>query len=415
MQKSTTLQSQIQPGYRWVIVAAAALMLAIAMGQLVNGFSAYFIPLETEFGWPRRSIALVNTIGLIALAVGGIALGPVTDRIGVRPVALAGSMALGVCVTLASQASELWHFYVLYAIAGALGGGALFAPLMALVGNWFWVGAGLAIGLASAGQAAGQGGVPFVSTLLIDGLGWRNALLASGLFSLATLVPLSLLLRTAPRPPAKTAQAAAADESPTGLPTPVVVVWMSVAILTCCTCMAVPLMHLVPLIQGRGIAATDAGSVIFVMLLVAIAGRVAFGKLADIIGPIPAYMTASAWQTLLVFFFTQIDTLGGFYVFAVIYGFGYAGVMTGVLVTIRALTPLSSRATSTGIILAFGWLGHGLGGFQGGYFYDITGAYTQTFANASFSGMINLIVVGALWWTISRGRPHFGRRAASAA
>jgi len=193
------------------------------------------------------------------------------------------------------------------------------------------------------------------------------------------------------------------------------VVWMSVAILTCCTCMAVPLMHLVPLIQGRGIAATDAGSVIFVMLLVAIAGRVAFGKLADIIGPIPAYMTASAWQTLLVFFFTQIDTLGGFYVFAVIYGFGYAGVMTGVLVTIRALTPLSSRATSTGIILAFGWLGHGLGGFQGGYFYDITGAYTQTFANASFSGMINLIVVGALWWTISRGRPHFGRRAASAA
>ena len=40
--------------------------------------------------------------------------------------------------------------------------------------------------------------------------------------------------------------------------------------------------------------------------------------------------------------------------------------MTALLVTARALTPASRRATLMGVILAFAWLGHGLGGFQGG-------------------------------------------------
>lgn len=39
--------------YRWIIVAIAAAMLAVAMGQLVNGLSAFFTPLEDEFGWGR--------------------------------------------------------------------------------------------------------------------------------------------------------------------------------------------------------------------------------------------------------------------------------------------------------------------------------------------------------------------------
>jgi len=180
------------------------------------------------------------------------------------------------------------------------------------------------------------------------------------------------------------------------------VVWLSAAVIFCCTCMSVPLMHLVPLIQGQGISAPEASSVLFLLLVVAIAGRVAFGRLADIIGAIPAYMTASLWQTVLVFWFTQIRDLNTLYVFAVIYGFGYAGVMTGLLTTIRALTPASRRGVSTGVIIAFAWLGHGIGGYQGGLFFDFTGAYNVSFANAALAGIINLLIVGSLYMTIRR-------------
>lgn len=391
-----------EPAYRWVILVAVSLSLAVAMGQLVNGQSVYFIPLEKEFGWARGDVALINTIGLVGVAVGGIVVGHVVDRLGTRVVALCAAVAFGVCVLMASRAGALWQFYVLFGVAGFVGGGAVFAPLIALAGNWFRNAAGMAIGIASAGQAVGQGGVPFGTTLLIDAFGWRGALLTQGLVSLAVLVPLALLLREPPWHRTAAGAVAAPPSAPPPLPASVAVPWLSLAVLGCCTCMAVPLMHLVPLIQGCGISAPDAGSVLFVMLMVAIVGRVAFGRLADRVGAIPAYMAASLWQTVLVFFFTQIDSLNTFYAFALLYGFGYAGVMTGLLITARELTAPARRASQMGVILAFGWLGHSLGGFQGGAFYDITGTYAVSYANAALAGVINLAIMGTLYWMIRR-------------
>lgn len=408
LEKAKTMQPDLnamrEPAYRWVILAAVSVSLAVAMGQLVSGHSVYFIPLEKEFGWARGDVSLINTIGLIGVAIGGIVVGHVADRLGTRLVALCAAVAFGVCVLLTSMATALWQFYLLFGIAGFFGGGALFAPLIALAGNWFRNAAGMAIGIASAGQAVGQGGVPFGTTFLIEAFGWRGALLTQGLVSLAVLVPLALLLREPPWHGTAAGVAAPPPSAPPPLPASVAVPWLSLAVLGCCTCMAVPLMHLVPLIQGCGISATDAGSVLFGMLMVAIIGRVAFGRLADRVGAIPAYMTASLWQTVLVFFFTQIDTLDAFYAFALLYGFGYAGVMTGLLITARELTAPARRASQMGVILAFGWLGHSLGGYQGGKFYDITGNYALSYGNAAFAGVMNLVIVGALYWMIRRRR-----------
>lgn len=387
---------------RWVILGASAIILAVTMGQLVNGLSVYFVPLEVSEGWSRADIALINTSGLVGLAIGSLVMGFAAERFGIRPVALLGVLATAITTVVASRASELWQLYALFLLAGALGGGALSAPLMALVGNWFTVGAGLAIGIASAGQALGQGGVPFAGAFLIEAFGWRDALALQGLFTLIALVPLALLLRD---PPATGQGAALSDQTPSGMPNHVITGWLSLAVLFCCTCMAVPLMHLVPLIQGCGFPAPEAGGVLFSMLMVAILGRVAFGRLADVIGAVPAYLAASAWQTALVFGFTLLGRLDSFYLYAAIYGFGYAGVMTTLLVTVRNLAAPSRRASSLGIVIAFAYLGHGLGGWQGGVFYDATGAYSWTFANAAFAGIANLVIVGALWLTINR-RPR---------
>jgi MFS family permease len=326
-------------------------------------------------------------------------MGPIADRSSKKKVCLFGGAVLGVCVLAAAWADALWQLYVLFFFAGAFGGGSLFAPLVALVGNWFRTGAGLAIGIASAGQAVGQGGVPFGTTFLIETLGWRGAIAALGMISLATLVPLALLIK---EPPVGADTIANETNSTVPLSPTAVVIWLSAAVIFCCTCMSVPLMHLVPLCQGQGISASEAGSVLFIVLIVAILGRVAFGRLADIIGAIPAYMTASLWQTVLVYVFTQIDDLSLMYLFAPIYGFGYAGVMTGLLITVRALTPASRRSSSIGVIIAFAWLGHGIGGYEGGLFFDLTGAYNVSFAIAALAGMINLIIVGSLYLTLRR-------------
>jgi len=313
---------------------------------------------------------------------------------------------LGLCILAASRADALWQFYMLFFLGGFLGAGAIFAPLVANVGNWFKSAPGLALGIASAGQALGQGSVPFGIAVLIGAMGWRGALATMGVIMLVALVPLAMLIRQPPRrtlddTPGNTV----ADDEPTvPIPPNAIVAWLGIAVLFCCICMSVPLMHLVPLIQDRGFSLEEAGSVVFLMMIVAIVGRVAFGKLADMIGAVRAYWIASCWQTLLVFGFIQIETLDAFYFFVVIYGFGYAGVMTGLLVCVRVLTPLARRASALGIVGLFGWLGHGIGGYQGGFFFDLTGDYTLSYGNAALAGVINLIIVGSLYVTIARRR-----------
>ncbi|WP_068118565.1 MFS transporter [Tropicimonas marinistellae] len=391
-----------QPGFRWIIVSAAALLLGIAMGTLVNGLSAFLVPLEMHFGWDRAETAAINSTGLIGIAIGGILMGFLADRIATRVVCLIGAATLSSALLLAARADELWQFYTLFFVAGAVGGGALFAPVIALVGGWFRTGAGLAIGIASAGQGLGQGMVPFVAGHLIQAAGWQNAFTIIGAFAALTLLPLSLLMIQPPQD----ATSVAGQASSAATPSPKIILpALSIAVLGCCTGMAVPLMHLVPLIQGVCGVGAEAGGPLLVMLIAAIGGRIFFGRLSDMIGPVRAWMTATAWQTALMIGFVFLGTMQAFWLFAPLYGFGYGGVMTGVLVTVRALTPAARRASATGIVLAFGWFGHALGGWQGGLFYDLTASYFWTYANAVLAGLLNLVIVGTIWFTL-RQRAH---------
>lgn len=377
----------------WFAVGASAAMLAVVMGMLVNGLTAFFVPMEHAEGWARADIASINSFGLIGLAFGSVAMGTVADRLSIGAVCLLAAATTGACLILASQAGSPWMLCVLFFVAGALGGGTLFAPIFAYVGNWFPKAAGVAIGVAAAGQAAGQGAIPLLAAWLIESFGWRGAMLALGCGTLAVLVPLAWGMRQAPA-----ASAAAASFREPELQPALAVPLLSAAVFFCCTCMAVPLMHLMPLMQSLCITSTDAGGVMFAMLLAAIAGRIAYGKLCDLIGAPRSWFVASALQTVGVLAFTQFGSLQQFLLFSVVYGFAYAGVMTSILVTVRALTPARNKATWMGIVLSFAWLGHAFGGFQGAFAYDLTAGYGAGFAAGAAAGAGNLLLVGTVIW-----------------
>lgn len=388
-----------EPRFRWIVAFSAALILAIAMGTLVNGMSAFLVPLEGAFGWSRAETAAINSFGLIGIAIGGVLMGFLADNLATRTVCLVGAVAMCLALLTSAYATALWQFYTLFFIAGALGGGAFFAPVIALVGGWFRTSAGLAIGIASAGQAVGQGLVPFGSGYLIETVGWQGALTYLGILCALTLIPLSFVMID---PPKQGDKSATQGHDGVALSPRLVLPALSVAVLGCCAGMAVPLIHLVPLIQIVCGVGAEAGGPLLLMLVTAIAGRIFFGRLADTIGPLRAWMLATAWQTALMLGFMLLGSLQAFWIFAVLYGFGYGGVMTGVLVSVRALTPASRRASATGIVLAFAWLGHAAGGWQGGLTFDITGAYFWAFANATVFGGINLAIIGTIYWLLRK-------------
>jgi len=101
-----------------------------------------------------------------------------------------------------------------------------------------------------------------------------------------------------------------------------------------------------------------------------------------------------------------MSSLESFYIFAAVYGFGYGGVMTGVLATTRELTPPKARARVTGLVMAFAFAGHGLGGFQGGLFYDLTGTYGLSYASGAVAGLLNLALLLTLFTLTGRRGPR---------
>ena len=392
---------QRDPRYGWVMVAATFILTALAFGVL-GSVSVFLKPLGAEFGWSRSETALGYTTVAFSSALFGVIWGYVSDEVGGRWLGLLGALSMGTLLYLMSKQTNLWHFYTLYFLFGALGNGAVSSPLFASVGFWFKRQPGLALGVTAAGGAAGQGIVPFLASLAITRHGWEAAYQLMALTYLVVAVPIAFLIREAPdrvfgqaNPPAQLRSVPLSERE--------VIVWISVAVIFCCNCMAVPIVHLVPLLTDQGKDPNVAASALLVLMICGVAGRVMGGKLGDLIGALPAYMIMSLGQTVFVFWFPHLSGMTGIYVLAALFGFTYSGVMSAILVCTRLMVGPRIAARAMGITSFFGWVGMGLGGYFGGYLFDATGDYLRSFSFASAMGIINLTVLGAFYLRIRNG------------
>jgi MFS family permease len=399
--------SQIESRYAWFLVVVSSVFMGMAAGSILS-ISVFLKPLVTQFGWLRAETALGYTAGALAMGVGGIVMGYLSDRFSTRSVVLAGVAFLGLSLALLATQSSLTEFYLYYCLLGGLGAAALDVPLLANVGHWFERNKGLALGIATAGRGLGQGLVPFLAGLLIADYGWREAYFALAALAVAVLLPLAWIVRSPPGlESAKSAarqtsieaqRVAFAIDPKTG------VAWVSAAAVFCCACMGTAMVHTVALARDAGIEEKSAAAIVLMIYVSGFFGRIAFGKFADYIGGPRAYLAASVIQTSLIFWFTQIESLSSFYTLAILLGFGMNAVMTCLMVCVREMTPIHIRGVSTGIVLLFGWIGMGLGGYQGGYYFDLTGSYTVSYANAAFAGIINMVIVGSLVYYTTKAR-----------
>jgi len=389
--------------YAWFLVIVASVLMGMGAGALIS-ISAFLKPISADFGWLRGETSFAYMAGAIAMGFGGIAMGYLSDRYSTRPVVVVGILCLGGSLLLLATQSALWQFYLFYCILGGFGSSALDAPLLANAGNWFNRNKGLALGLALAGRALGQGLVPFSAGLLIASYGWRDAYTILGIVCIAGMLPLALVIRNPPglKEAKEASRRASAAEQRAAYPVPpkLIVAWLSGAALFCCICMGTAMVHAVALAEDAGIGAKEAAGVILLIYVSGFFGRIAFGKLSDHIGGIRSYWLASFGQTVLIYWFTQMQSLTGFYVHAVIFGFFMSGVMTGLIVCVRELTPVHVRGTSTGIVFLVAWIGMGLGGYQAGILFDWSGAYLISYAAAAAMGMVNVVIVGVLYFYV---------------
>jgi MFS family permease len=223
----------------------------------------------------------MNAIGA---AAGGILWGGLSDVAGPRRIGIFGAVTLSLGLAAMRWQTELWSLYLISFAIGAFGFASLFTPMVALAGRWFSARKGLAIGIVTAGGALGQGAVPYFAGLLIGMVGWRNAAVTLGVVYLLVLLPLTFMLRPPPPEAQSGPQSATCGENLWGISHRISIPWLASASVFCCVCMAVPLVHLVPLGISAGCSPQTAAGLLLSAMIAAVFGRLLFGWLADRVG-----------------------------------------------------------------------------------------------------------------------------------
>jgi MFS family permease len=376
----------MERSYGWVVVSAGALMTCVGMGAMFS-LAVFLQPMTVDTGWSRTGVSTAMTLDFVCMGFAAFFWGWLSDRIGTRQVVLAGSVLLGLGLMLASQATSLLQFQVLFGVIVGVAAGSFYAPMMAVASSWFERHRSLAVALVSAGLGAAPLTVAPFARLLISGYDWRIAMFAIGAVALLLLVPAALLVRQPPislpagRPaaPTKPAAVAAPAEDFTmtagqALRTPQFAA-LALTHFACCAAHSGPIFHMVTYAIGCGIPAMMAVSVYSVAGVSGLGGRILLGVAADRLGAKPVLVAGLAVQALAAGTYLFVGALGEFYALSVVFGLAYGGVMPLYAILVHEYFGARIMGTLFGAVSMLASLGMALGPWAGGWVFDTFDGY----------------------------------------
>jgi MFS family permease len=369
--------------YRWVIVAAGGLMGCVAIGALFS-LPVFLVPISRDTGWSATGVSSAMTIGFLAMALASMAWGTLSDRVGPRLVVLIGSVVLAASLALASQATSLVQFQLIFGLLVGGAAAAIFAPMMACVTGWFDTHRSLAVSLVSAGIGIAPMTVSPFAAWLVSIYDWRTSLLIIATLAAALMIPTALLVRRPPALEREAASASADGTSDAALPmgqalrSPQFIILL-LTFFFCCATHSGPIFHTVSNAVHHGIPMIAAVSIYSVEGLAGLGGRVAFGILGDRLGAKRVLVAGLLAQAFGALAYAFVRDLSAFYAVAAVFGFIYAGIMPLYAVLARENFPLRMMGTVLGGMSMTSSIGMASGPLAGGLIFDAFASYYWLF------------------------------------
>ena len=374
--------------YGWVIVAVGIVITCVGFGAMLT-LSIFLQPIVEAMGWSRTGVAGAALLNFLCMGVGAFMWGSLSDRYGTRAVVLSGGALMGVGMVLASQATTLLQFQLLYGVIVGVAAGSFYAPLISTTTRWFTENRSLAVSLVAAGLSVGSTVMAPLSRWLITSYDWRTAMWVIGDLVWLVVIPAALLVRN---PPGSTATAAARAAAAPGLTIGQVVrtpQFAAVALthFACCAAHSGPIFHMVTHAIDRGVPAMAAATVLSAAGLASLTGKIGCGIFADRIGAKRTLVAGLALQAVAISLYLFTGGLASFYALAVVFGFAYGGVMPLYAIVVREYFGERIMGSAFGAVSLAATLGMALGPWLGGWAYDAVGSYAWMFIGSSAIGL----------------------------
>src|SRR5690348_14091585 len=394
--------------YGWVLIATLGLTTIISYGATYYLFSVLVVPVSRELGASRTGLSGAYALGTILAGVIGVPVGRLVDRRGARLLMATGSALIGAMLLALARVQTVWQFYAIWVPGFAVGTALTFYPVsFTVVANWFERRRGAALAtLTLLGGLASPVFIPLAG-VLIQRFGWREALPLLALAQFGVALPLhSLVVRRHPedlglRPDGEAAALGMDARQPGGVPVapesaaaPVAVshgetlraalrgraFWLLTAAYALATLAgAIPLVHGVAYLIGRGYDAVLAAGVLGAVGLASLPGRVLLNLLGDRVGPQPLLGLCLGAEAGGILLLLHGVSLGWLVAYVIVYGAAF-----GALSPLRAAVMAEhfGRRAYGAITAAQGVpvaLCAGLGPVAAGWLYDRLGSYAPAF------------------------------------
>ncbi len=408
--RMVTLNGRIH--YAWVVAVAGGIATLIGVEPLAL-FGVFLEPISKDLGVSRAAVSSVYWVAYISLGISSIVSGWATDRIGLRSTLIIASLATIVPQLMLGWTTHLWQLYLWYGVVYGVARSGFTTPLLVTITLWFKRRQGLAVGLVSSGTAVGP--LIFAPSFryLIGLYGWNNTFIILGIISGIFLAPCCWIIRSRPsdlglRPygeeegerPATVSKRPVLGSRQPLFYRPDVPNFFRYAITTQpffllplihfagCVSHAIPLAHVVVMATDRGIPPIPAATILGIAAGISASSRLIAPMLADRFGGRKILILFIMMQAISILWLLPARDIWVFYAFSLFFGLGYGGEMTPFPILNRQYYGTAPIGVVYGFQSMVACIGMGVGGFIGGFLYDLMGNYTSAIWVAVISGFI---------------------------
>ncbi|KAK9458666.1 major facilitator superfamily domain-containing protein [Lipomyces oligophaga] len=169
----------------WVVVFGSfcAMFASFGIWNSMGVFQAWLVENSLQ-NYSEGTVSWIFSVYTFLFFLGGVQVGPIFDKYGVRALVTAGTLGFGIALMMFSLSKEYYQFFLSYAILGGISCSLIFTPSVAVIGQWFDKRRGIATGIATTGGSFGGIIFPLMLRSLVPKIGFAWSVRIVGFFEL---------------------------------------------------------------------------------------------------------------------------------------------------------------------------------------------------------------------------------------